>query len=231
MKNKTVAILCAMEKEASLLRENMKNHSVETWGRLRFETGEVGENRVILSVCGIGLAAAAAAAAALLMRYTPDYLINSGVAGSLSERVSVLDLVIADEVCQHDMDTSPLGDPVGFLSGPNCIELPTDTALREALLAAAKKLGHPAVTGKIASGDQFIADREKKEAIRRLFSPLACEMEGAGVVRAAYAAGVPCAVLRAISDSYDGKNEMEYALFAEKAANVSARVLLTLLGG
>lgn len=42
------------------------------------------------------------------------------------QELGVMDVAVADKVVQHDMNTTPLGDPVGLLSGINEVYLPTD---------------------------------------------------------------------------------------------------------
>ena len=49
----------------------------------------------------------------MILKYSPDIIINSGVAGALSESLNIMDAVIATRVVQHDMDTSPLGAEEG----------------------------------------------------------------------------------------------------------------------
>ena len=66
-------------------------------------------------------------------------VINTGVAGGLADGLRVGDVVVADAVVQHDMNTTACGDPQGLLSGLNLVELPADRALSEALFAAAKE--------------------------------------------------------------------------------------------
>jgi adenosylhomocysteine nucleosidase len=218
-----------MESEAKAILEQMRSVQEETKGFLHFFLGKIGNRDVILSVCGIGKVFAAMCAQTMILCYQPDCLINSGVAGSLSEDLDILDLAVSRDLVQHDMDTSPLGDPVGMISGLNRVFLPAEESLTEEILALADSMGMRAVGGTIASGDQFIATAEQKERIRREFHPLACEMEGAAVAQAAYCNGVPFCVIRSISDSYSGKNEMDYARFASLAAQRSASLLLALL--
>ena len=69
----------------------------------------------------------------MILRYQPDVVINTGVAGGIGPDLKVLDVVLATAVVQHDMDTSPLGDPVGYISGLGCVEMPCDAALCAAL--------------------------------------------------------------------------------------------------
>ena len=163
MKYNKFGVICAMESEAALLRASLKEPSTKTVGSLTFTEGKLGEKKVVLAVCGIGKVFAALCAQTMILHFAPDCIINSGVAGSLTDKLNILDLAVAENLVQHDMDTSPLGDPVGLISGINRVELPTDKTLNEEILAAARRLGFATLSGKIASGDQFIAKKEQKE--------------------------------------------------------------------
>ncbi len=230
MKYKKIGIICAMKNEAETIRLQMEDCVEETVGNLIFYKGTIGAREVVLALCGIGKVFAAMCAQTMILVYKPDCIINSGVAGSLSPKLDILSLAVAEKLVQHDMDTSPLGDPVGLISGLNLVYLPAEKELTEAFLHHAQQKGIPALGGTIASGDQFIATKEQKDTICSRFSPIACEMEGAAIGQVCFAQGVPFGVIRAISDSFDGKNEMDYALFADRAAKQGADFLLSLLG-
>jgi adenosylhomocysteine nucleosidase len=229
MKYEKIGVICAMEKEAAGIREKMDGVREEQLGTLRFWIGKVGSRQVILALCGIGKVFAAMCAQTMILRFEPEAILNSGVAGSLTDELDILSLAVSEDLVQHDMDTSPLGDPVGLISGLGQVRLPAEETLWQTVLAEAKKRGIPALSGTIASGDQFIAKKEQKERIRQHFSPIACEMEGAAIAQVALANKVPCCVIRSISDSYSGKNEMDYSHFAQKAADRGAEFLLSLL--
>jgi adenosylhomocysteine nucleosidase len=229
MKYNKIGIICAMKNEAETIRSQMTDCVEETIGNQVFCKGQIGKREVVLAVCGIGKVFAAMCAQTLILIYKPDCILNSGVAGSLSPRLDILSLAVGEKLVQHDMDTSPLGDPVGLISGLNLVYLPADAALTDAILHHAKEKGIPALGGTIASGDQFIATKEQKEIICSRFSPIACEMEGAAIGQVCFAQGVPFGVIRAISDSFDGQNEMDYALFADKAAKQGADFLVSLI--
>ena len=195
---------------------------------ITFHRGTLFGREVVLAVCGIGKCFAALCAQTMILTYHPDRVINIGVAGSLTDRLSVGDIAIASDVVQYDMDTSAVGDPVGMISGINLINLPCSPALGEKLCAAAERNGIKAVTGTIATGDCFLASWERKNAIGEQFSAIACEMEGGGIAQACYVNGVECVVLRSISDSVNGGCE-DYEQFKHLAAQHSSTVMETLL--
>ncbi len=229
MKYEKIGVICAMQTEAEELVSAMENKETKTVGSMTFYTGRIGKKDVVLCVCGIGKVFAAMCAQTMILTFAPHCLINSGVAGSLTDELEILDVAVAENLVQHDMDTSPLGDPVGMISGINVVKLPADADLAGEICAAAKKLGFTTKKGKIASGDQFIATAGQKERIKAQFDPIACEMEGGAIAQVAYVNRVPFACIRAISDSYSGKNEMDYPVFAAKAADRGAKLLIRVL--
>ncbi|MBR4077889.1 MAG: 5'-methylthioadenosine/S-adenosylhomocysteine nucleosidase, partial [Oscillospiraceae bacterium] len=146
---------------------------------------------------------------------------------SVTKGLQVLDIAIADKVCQHDMDTSPIGDPVGLISGINQIFFPADPKLIGVIEEAAKSKDCRTVIGTVASGDQFIHTQEQKTFIRETFGASAAEMEGGSIGHVCTVNKVPFAVLRTISDG-DGA-AMDYAEFAPKAAMQSIEVIMEAL--
>ena len=168
-------------------------------------------------------------AEAMILKYSPDLIINTGVGGALGKGISTTDVVVADKLCQHDMDTSPLGDPKGLISGINKIYFEADTRAVEILRGAASELSLNAFVGTIASGDKFVCASSDKAAIVSEFSAICCEMEGASIAHVAYCNSTPFAVVRAISDSADGEATMDYPTFLPIAAKNSTALTLALV--
>ena len=186
---------------------------------------------MIVAVCGIGKVNAAMCAQTMIVRYAPDGVINTGVAGSLSPRLGVGDAVIATELVEHDLDTTAFGDPPGLIPGVNAVKMPVDAELsRELLLPSAEEAlagtGAKVLCGVIATGDQFIADGEQKKRIVGRFGAVACEMEGGAVAQVCTLNGVPFAVIRTMSDSADGGAVEDYPAFAKRSAGISAKIVL-----
>ena len=222
-----IGIIGAMKVEIEELETYMEQKEEKTIGSVRFVKGLLDGREIVAAVCGIGKVAASICAQTMIMAYAPDCIINTGVAGSLSEKAGICDTVIADTLVQHDMDITPLGDPPGMIEGLGIVDIPADekvaSVLKEAALQAAPG---KVITGKIASGDQFVASSEKKDFIVNTFNAIACEMEGAAIAQTCYSAGVPFGVLRAISDNADGSAHLSYAEFLPEAASAACKTIV-----
>ena len=230
MKNKLTGIICAMPLEMEGLRAQMTDMTTEQVSGIEFVRGMIGGAEVVTAVCGVGKVFAALCAQTMILRYAPDRIINTGVAGSLSPALTIGNIAIARDVVQHDMDTSPLGDPVGLLSGINVVHIAADEALCAALEESARANALTVVSGTIATGDQFICSEAQKQRIREAFGAIACEMEGGAIGHVCYVNRMPFAILRAISDGGDEAAQMDYPTFARMAAANSVRVLVDFLG-
>ena len=224
-----IGIIGAMEPEVEALIASIDNPSTEKVSGITFYTGKIGEKSVAIAKCGIGKVFAALCAQTMILKFAPDLLVNTGVGGALASGISTGDIVIASDLCQHDMDTSAIGDPKGLVSGINMIYFEADKRAGEILLATAKSLSLNARLGRIASGDKFIASGEDKTRIITDFSADACEMEGCAIAQVAYVNGTPFAVVRAISDSADGEATMDYPTFLPVAARNSMNLTLALV--
>ena len=224
-----VGIIGAMEPEVEALIAAIDTPTTETVSGITFYTGKIGEKTVAIAKCGIGKVFAAVCAQTMIMKYSPSILVNTGVGGALASGISTGDIVIASDLCQHDMDTSAIGDPKGLVSGINVIYFDADKRAGEILINSAKAIGLNARLGRIASGDKFIASKEDKERILADFEATACEMEGCAIAQVAFINKTPFAVVRAISDSADGEATMDYPTFLPIAASNSTKMTLSLI--
>ncbi len=224
----TLGVIAAMKIEAEHIVSEMRDTKCETVGGIGFTVGMIGNCQVVCAVCGIGKVFAAMCAQTMAVTYSPDFIINTGVGGTLTSALSIGDVAVSDNVVQHDMDTSALGDPVGLISGINIVEIPADGRMADRVVVLAEELGLKTVRGTIASGDRFIADVETKQTIVSRFGAIACEMEGAAVGQVCYVNQIPFVVIRAISDDADGGACEDYPQFAKKAAEKSAKLVVRL---
>lgn len=218
MNKEKIGIIGAMAIETEgLIREMTDTKSTVVSG-VTFTEGVLCGRDVVVATSGVGKVFAAICAEAMILRFGVTALLNTGVAGGLSPMLEVGDVVLADEVVQHDMNTTALGDPQGLLSGLNVVKIPADKKLLKALCSATAALDYNGMVGTVASGDLFVEKKKTKEGLVRDFDALACEMEGAAIGHVAFVNGVPFAVLRTISDGGDGMEFSEFCPLAAKTA-------------
>ena len=220
-----IGIIAAMNVEMESLRSHMDHTETDVISGIRFVRGTLEGKEVVTAVCGIGKVFATMCAQTMILHYGPKCIINTGVAGTLTDKLDIGSIDVSSAVVQHDMDTSALGDPVGLISGINKIQLPADRLLSGQISACAEVMGIKTETGVIASGDQFVASSDRKAYIVDKFSAIACEMEGAAIGQVCHVNKVPFCVIRAISDSADGSSHMDYPTFVKMAAEQSVSLM------
>lgn len=221
-----VGIIGAMHIEVETIKSLMENKNTEKISGVEYVKGTLHGKEIVIAVCGIGKVAAAMCTQTMILKYSPECIINTGVGGSLSTKLAIGDIAVAESLVQHDMDTSPLGDPIGLVSGINIVNIPADKRVGEILLKGIETLDNiKGMTGVIASGDQFIASEERKKFITGNFGAIVCEMEGASIAQVCFTNGVPFGVVRAVSDCADGSSHMDYGEFLPVAAANAAKLI------
>ncbi len=226
-----IGIIGAMEEEVASLKEAMEIQEMAEYASMNFCKGTLCGKDVVIVKSGIGKVNAAVCAQVLVDKYEVDILINTGVAGSLDASIDIGDIVISTDAVQHDVDATTFGDPVGQVPNMDVFAFPADQTLVEKAKAANEKVNPEIQTfvGRVASGDQFVADQKVKDRIVNHFGALCTEMEGASIAHAAYLNKVSCVIIRAISDKADNSAQMDYPDFERRAIKQNVRVVKELL--
>ena len=224
-----IGIIGAMKPEVDSIINMLEAHSSECVSGIDFHTGKLFGKNVVVAMCGVGKVFAALAAEAMILKFSPRLIVNTGVGGALDPLLRPLDIVFAERALQHDMDTSPIGDPKGLISGINRIYFEADGRALDILTEIGKKMGASVKKGTVATGDRFVCSKSDKESIRYEFSADVCEMEGAAIAHVAFVNNTPFVIVRAISDSADGDASMDYSEFLPRAAKISTELTLGLL--
>ncbi|XJZ26308.1 5'-methylthioadenosine/S-adenosylhomocysteine nucleosidase [Bacillota bacterium Lsc_1132] len=225
-----IAIIGAMEEEVALLRENIKDKTVETVAGCEFTFGKIYSADVILLKSGIGKVNAAMSTTILLEKYKPDCIINTGSAGGFNPELNVGDAVISSEVRHHDVDVTAFGYEYGQVP-----QLPPAFLADEKLVAtaesAAKEISDiQIVKGAIATGDSFMNDPDKVEFVRTKFADLqAVEMEAAAIAQVAYQFDVPFVIIRSLSDIAGKESNVSFDQFLDQAARHSADLVMKMV--
>lgn len=223
-----LAIMGAMEEEIEPLLAHFKDvNTVEFANNKYYEVNYYGLD-IVIAYSKIGKVFASLTAATMIEKFGCDTLLFSGVAGGINPELKIGDLIIADKLCQHDLDITAFGHPHGFVPGGS-VYVETSKELREVAKKVAKQNNLKVLEGTIATGDQFVHSNEKKEFIETTFKADALEMEGASVAVVCDALNVPCFILRAISDTADMDAGFDFDEFLKSSAVESANYLIKIV--
>lgn len=221
-----IGIIFAMKEELDALLNVLtlvKEYSIFD---LTFYECKLDNKEIVLVESGIGKVNSARTTQILIDNMKVDYIFNIGVAGGISEKVSVCDIVIGDKLVQHDFDITPFDHEKGYI--PNIgIYLNSDEYLIN--LAKDIKTDSNVYVGTIASGDIFVNDSKMSSKINSKFNALCCEMEGASIAQICYLSHIPFLVIRSISDSVNGNNELTYNDFLLLSSKMVAKFMIELL--
>lgn len=219
-----IGLLIAVESELKAFLESGSGITEEKIsGRTVYRT-EIGGNEIYALCSGCGEIDAASGTQILITAYGCERILNFGVTGALDPSLRVEDLFVVKKVLHTDFDISPIDDvkPGQYEEFPDEF-IPMDGDLIRAALRAEPGLREAVV----ASGDQFVEDREKKRALNARGCDI-CEMEAAAIARVCYLSGVPCLSIKCISDTFDG-NGGDFWTNVERSAEKAFRVLRTIL--
>lgn len=221
-----LGIIGAMSVEVALLKSYMTDSTVSVYAGMEFCQGNIDGVSCVVVQCGVGKVNAALCVQILCDCFQVTNIVNTGVAGSLCAELDIGDLVISEDAVYHDFDCTPLGYAIGQVPGLDTLAFPADEAMISKAKAAAHQVqpGH-FFLGRVASGDQFVSDKEVKDKIISTTNAICTEMEGAAIAHAAWRNGVPFVVLRAISDKADNSAQMDYPVFEEMAAKRCSDVI------
>ena len=233
-----LGIISALEEEQHGIVEAIEGGATASHGGRVTTHGNLWGIDAVCVLSRIGKVAAAVTATLLVEKFGVTHILFTGVAGAGDKSIAVGDVIVADALVQHDMDASPLF-PRFEVPLTGLTHFRSDHAMSLQLMIAAQsflendfltaidaqqratfQLQQPRVHhGLVASGDQFMDDREAILQLNRdLPGLVAVEMEGAAVAQVCYELGIPCAVLRTISDNANEEAATDFLAFVRSVA-------------
>lgn len=226
-----IGIIGAMEPEVALLKAQMTVERRYDQARMQFVEGLLGEVPVVVVQSGIGKVNAAACTQILIDTFAVTHVINTGIAGLLSPELQVGDIVISSDLVQHDMNVGPLNFAAGQIPGLPVFSFTADESLIERALASAKEVAPQlqVISGRVASGDQFVSSSELADYIYTTFGADCCEMEGASIAQVAWLNHTPFVVIRLMSDKPGTTSSVDYLTFEREASERSARITAAII--
>lgn len=226
----TIGIIGAMDEEVKILLDNIVLDNKSEKAKMEFNSGTLWGKDVVIVRSGIGKVNAAICTQILIDDYKVNKIINVGVAGGIGKEILPGDVVIADTLVQHDMDTSVFGDKLGQIPRLDTYDFKCDTNLIEIAKGICEKAtSHKSYIGRIVSGDQFIADVEKIRWLSKEFDAMACEMESASIAQVCYLNNVPFIVIRSISDNANNGAHIDFEKFIPIAVENSTEIIRNML--
>jgi adenosylhomocysteine nucleosidase len=234
MSGAPLGIMAALHDEiAGLLARMGPATECRRIGMRDYYVGELDGRPCVVVLARVGKVAAAATTVTLIREFGVRAVLFTGLAGGIGPGVRVGDVVIADTLLHHDLDARPLFAQYEVpLLGIG--RLPTEPRMNAVLAQCAVdylalalmtdvdahmrelfSIGAPMLhRGLVASGDRFVGEAGQAAALLAALPEILCvEMEGAAVAQVCHEYGVPCAVIRTVSDRADAAAPVDFAAF------------------
>ncbi len=220
-----IAIIGAMEIEVKTIKQLIEKSNNKILYGMPITKGIFEDKQVVVAQCFPGKVNAAICTQTIIINYKPDQIINIGVAGGC-DYMNVGDVAVAKEFMQHDIDTTPLGDPMGLVPGLCLTSISSDEDICENLIKAAKKAKLDFHKSIFATGDQFVTPK-KIEYIKKHFHSEIFDMESAAIAHVCKFAKIPFDAIKVVSDN--GHAKTQYEKFKFQAAKTCASVIIEYL--
>ncbi|MGL5417243.1 MAG: 5'-methylthioadenosine/adenosylhomocysteine nucleosidase [Clostridium sp.] len=225
-----IGIISAMSEELELLLNDMVVEEKTVKANMTFHKGKVWGKDVVAVVSGIGKVNAAVCTQILISEYKVNSVINVGVAGGIGKDIYPGDVVVAENLVQHDVDTTVFGDAHGQVPRMDTFDFICDEELvKLAKLSCDEIKDINTFSGRIVSGDQFIASVDKIKWLESEFNAIACEMEGASIAHVCYLNTIPFVIIRSISDNANNGAHMDYEKFIPIGVKNSTTILKAMI--
>ena len=235
-----IGVMGAMNEEISSLVDVMEGVTSTTKGSRTYHRGTLCDRECVVVFSHWGKVAAAITATSLITEFDLDEIVFTGVAGGIDPQLNIGDVVVGNQLYQHDMDASPIIErhEIPLL---NRAHINAHSTNSKKLLSAVERfladdvkndlpsatrekfsLGSPSVvSGDIASGDQFVSDPAiAKELKMRLPTVRCVEMEGAAVAQVCESYDLPFAIVRTISDGANDNASVDFLSFVDEVAKL-----------
>jgi len=221
---KKIGIIGAMEVEIEDILNELDSYYIRKHAGLNYYVGNINGIEVIVLSCGIGKVNAAIYTQILIDQYSIDLIINTGIAGALTEEVNHLSLVISKQLTYYDVKKLQMincfPNQEFFKADKNLIDLATR-------VSRDNKLEYH--VGTIVTGESFISDTKTKKELNQKFNALCVEMEGAAIAHVAFVNNIPFVVIRCISDLANEATNDDYKKFEKSAASKAANLVRDLI--
>jgi adenosylhomocysteine nucleosidase len=229
---KRIGIIAAMNEEMQEIKKIMTDIEPKHVFNLTFFKGKINSTDCILVESGVGKVNAARTTQIMMDYFKIEYIINIGTAGAASNMLNVTDVVIADKLCQYDFDVSPIGYKKGEIMDLGLYFYSEKTLLQKCqsiMQDLDKDNSFKVHVGTVASADMFCTDPNIAKSVNDNYGALCVEMEGASIAQVCTLNNTPFIVIRSISDSPNGNNNLDFSEYLSISSKRCASFLKELL--
>ncbi len=220
-----IGIVCASDLELAPFLKNME--ITRNWKKamLTFYEGRLEGTSVVAVSSGVCKVNAAIAAQILIDEQHVYGIISAGTAGGMSSQVRLFDTVVGEYTAYHDVDSDILTKDHPHL--PSLYFSADDWFLR-IMKVLSQTLSFPILFGRIVTGEQFIT-YDRREEIYNRFSPLAEDMESAGIAHVCYVNQISFISVKTITDSFEHRGLDAFDQNCEQASVICAGIVSQLV--
>lgn len=221
----TIGIMGAMPEEIVELKNFIDVHEEVEMANFTIFKGSVRDKNVYFVQSGVGKVHAAMCAQLLISEFGIQTLIFTGVAGGINPDLNIGDVLLSIDAIQHDVDATALGTEPGEILFSNGMKI---FSADQKLLELAENMKSPPAQvrkGRVLTGDQFIANKEKLMHLADTFAGDCVDMEGASVGQVCHIHNIPFLLIRSISDKADEEANVDFPQFMKDAAKNSASIV------
>ena len=223
-----IAIMGAMPEEVAPILEKLGEYTTTEYAGNKYYEAIYKGVELVIAYSKIGKVFSTLTATTMIEHFGAEKLLFSGVAGAINSSLKVGDLIVATKLSQHDLDITAFGHPFGYVP-EGAVFVEADAQMIAMSKEVAQEMGKSVQEGIIATGDQFVANEERKNWIGKEFNADALEMEGGSVGVVCNALDVPFFILRAISDAADMDASFSFDEFLETSAVESAEFVMKMV--
>ena len=222
-----IGIICPCSSEYKSCKKILKlNDETELAGRIISSRKEKDVEAIAIQA-GAGKIRCASATQLIIDKFQPDFIFDVGAAGSLSEKLSINDIVCAEysfeyDVCTDD-DLTKMPDDLKTSTVLN--KASSKEVLKEFSNWAKETTGSTIKIGNIASGEKDIDSKELRRELHEKLNAIACNWETSSVLKTVQLNGIKSLSFRVITDNADEHMNDDYEENNKNALEIMFPVL------
>ena len=222
-----VGIICPCPEEYQSCKKILKlDDETELAGRIISSRKEK-DIEVIAVSAGAGKIHCASATQSIIDKFQPNFIFDVGAAGSLSEKLSINNIVCAEysfeyDVCPGDVLTKM---PDDLKTSTVLNKASSKEVLKEFSKWVRETMGSIIKIGNIASWEKDVDSKELRRELHEKLNAIACNWETSSVLKTAQLNGIKSLSFRVITDNADEHMNDDYEENNKNALEIMFPVL------